>query len=195
LAKSRKQKVLEEVRRRRHQRTILSMGIVVILVAIIVTTIFLIPRPQPNQVQLPAYLARCVYESLAYHSHPELSIMINRQAILIPVTIDASCPQPIHTHDSSAVLHVEADENRNYTLGDWFLLWGHWSSNRTITIFNSTQIFSNKVDASHHPTMTVNGASDTPDSQNLQFPRNAGTTADCEAPGGCQPFNVAITYG
>ncbi len=90
---------------------------------------------------------------------------------------------------------METDQNQNYTIGDWFLLWGHWADSQTQTIFNRTQIFNNKVDATHSLTMTVNGVGDTTDYQNLQLPRNAGTTADCAVSGGCQPFNIVITYG
>ena len=196
MAQSRKQKILQEVERKRRQRTMTTIVIVGILVTVIVVAIVFIPRPPPNVVPLPAYLDHCVTGSLVYHSHPNLAISINGQAVVIPVTFDGSCAQPIHTHDSSGVLHVETDQNQNYTIGDWFLLWGHFANSQSQAIFNRTQIFNNKVDATHHITMTVNAVNDTTDYQNLQFPRNAGTTADCAVSGGgCQPFNVIITYG
>jgi hypothetical protein len=173
-----------------------TIAIVATLVTVIIVAIFFIPRPPPNAVQLPPYLDHCVTGPTVYHSHPTLAITISGQAIVIPVTIDDSCPQPIHTHDSSGVLHIETDQNVNYTLGDWFLLWGHWANSQTQTIFNRTQIFNNKVDATHNITMTVNGVSDTIHYRSLQFPRNAGTTTTCAVPGGgCQPFDIVITYG
>jgi len=196
LAQSRKQKVLEEVRRKRRQRTLATVIIVVVLVAVIVVAIVFIPRPGPNQVPLPSYLDHCVTGSLFYHSHPNLVVTINGQGVVIPVTFDGSCPQPIHTHTSDGVLHIETDQNQNYTLGDWFLLWGHFANDKSMAIFNSTQIFNNKVDGAHHITMTVNGVSDTVSYQNLVFPRNAGTSSTCAVSGGgCVPFNVVITYG
>ncbi len=182
--------------RKRRQRTLATVLTVAVLVAVIVVAVFLIPRSGPNQVPLPPYLDHCVTGTLYYHSHPNLVVTVNGQGILFPVTFEGSCPQPIHTHDSSGVLHIETDQNQNYTVGDWFLLWGHFANNRTQAIFNSTQIFNNKVDATHHITMTVNGIGDTVDYQNLVFPRNAGTSATCAiSGGGCQPFNVVITYG
>lgn len=198
MAQSRKQRVLQEVQRKRRQRTITSIVIVAILVAIIVVAIFLIPRPPPNVVPLPNYLDHCVSGSLVYHSHPDLAVTVSGQAIVIPVTFDASCAQPIHTHDSTGVLHVETDQNQNYTIGDWFLLWGHFANSQTQTIFNRTQIFNNKVDFTHHLSMTVNGVNDTTDYQNLQIPRNAVTGQNGCTPvpaQGCQPFNIVITYG
>jgi hypothetical protein len=196
LAQSRKKRVLEEVHRKRRQRTLATVVIVAVLVAVIVLAIVFIPRQPPNPVPLPSYLDHCVTGSLSYHSHPNVVVTVNGQGILFPVTFDGSCPQPIHTHDSSGVLHIETDQNQNYTVGDWFLLWGHWAKDKTQTIFNSTQIFNNKVDSTHHITMTVNGVSDTVDYQNLVFPRNAGTSSTCAVSGGgCQPFNVVIAYG
>ena len=196
MAQSRKKKILEEVQRKRRQRTLATAIIVAILVAVIVVAVFLIPRPGPNQVPLPPCLDHCVTGSQTYHSHPNLVVTINGQGVVIPVTIDPACPQPIHTHDSNGVLHIETDQNQNYTVGDWFLLWGHFANDKTQAIFNSTQIFNNRVDATHHITMTVNGVGDTVDYQNLVFPRNAGTSTTCAVPGGaCQPFDVVITYG
>ena len=196
MAQSRKKKILEEVQRKRRQRTLATAIIVAILVAVIVVAVFFIPRPGPNQVPLPPYLDHCVTGSLFYHSHPTLVVTINGQGVVIPVTFDAGCPQPLHTHDSTGVLHIETDQNQNYTVGDWFLLWGHFDNDKTRAIFNSTQIFNNRVDATHHITMTVNGVGDTVDYQSLVFPRNAGTSSTCAVAGGaCQPFDVVITYG
>lgn len=31
---------------------------------------------------------------------------------------------PLHTHDSSGIIHVESSVNRNYTLGEFFQTWG-----------------------------------------------------------------------
>jgi len=186
------------VQRKRRQRTVTTVAIVAILVTVIVVAILFIPRPPPNVVPLPDYLNHCVTGSLVYHSHPDLAITISGQAIVIPVTFDGSCSQPIHTHDSSGVLHVETDQNQNYTIGDWFLLWGHFANSQTQTIFNGTQIFNNRVDPTHHLTMTVNGVNDTTDYQNLQIPRNAVTGQNGCTPvptQGCQPFNIVITYG
>ena len=169
-------------------------------VAIIVVAVFLIPRPTPKRVPLPPYLDHCVTGSLLYHSHPNLAMTINGQVIVIPVTFEPSCAQLIQTHGSSGVLHVETNQNQNYTIGDWFVLWGHRINDPTQAVFNLTQIFGNKVDSSHHITMTVNGVNDTTAYQNLQLPRNAGTSATCAVSGGGLPalqrsHNLRIRHG
>jgi hypothetical protein len=193
---SRKQRILGDVKKKRRQRAMISIVLAVALIAIIVGAIFLLPR-STNPVQLPDYLSHCVYGGLVYHSHPNLTVTINGANIPIPPnTFLQSCPQPIHTHAGEiGILHIETDQDRDYTVGDWFLLWGNYVANLNYTIFNSNQIFNYKTDASHHLNMTVNG---TPNLalQNYKFLRNAGTSSDCAVQGGgCVPDNVVITYG
>jgi hypothetical protein len=198
---TRKQKILGDVKRKRRQRAITSITIAVILIAIIVAAVIFL-RPAPNEVQLPDYLSHCVLGQL-YHSHPNLTITINGASVPFQFnTIEGSCQQPIHTHNEPGVLHVETDQNRDYTLGDWFLLWGHYRNDANYAIFNSNQIFTNKVDATHHITMTVNGVNDA-SFQNHVFPRNASPTGGtggsglCSVPAGqsCVMDNIVITYG
>ncbi|MBO0887770.1 hypothetical protein J2P12_01575 [Candidatus Bathyarchaeota archaeon] len=200
--------MLQNVQRQRRQRTIIGFAIVILLVAIIVGVVIFYPRAPPDPVRLPSYLDHCVLGSLVYHSHPNLVITISGVSQQIPVTFgsgfDTDCARVIHTHDSTGVLHVETDQDMNYTLGDWFLIWGHWAGSTTTTIFNSTQVFNNKVGSGHTLTMTVNGNPDmnpgdfkggNPSAfQDLMFPRNAGTSSTCAASSGCQPWNIVITY-
>jgi hypothetical protein len=204
MAQTRKQRVLEQVQRQRRQRTILTFTIVAVLIVIIVVAVVFFPRPPPSAVPLPDYLSHCVTGSLVYHSHPNLVVTISGSGQTIPVTFDASCAQPIHTHTSDGVLHVETDQNMNYTLGDWFLLWGHAVNNANIAILNSTQIFTNKVGSGHTLTMTVNGSPDLnpgdfkdhnpANIQNLMFPRNSQSGANTCSPSPCITFNIVLTY-
>jgi len=198
---TRKQKILGDVKRKRRQRAITSISIAVILIAIITAAVIFL-RPPPSAVPLPDYLSHCVLGQL-YHSHPNLTITINGANVPFPFnTFDASCQQPIHTHNEPGILHIETDQNRDYTLSDWFLLWGHYLNNANYAIFNSNQIFTNKVDATHHITMTINGVNDA-SFQNHVFPRNAAPTGGtggsglCLAPAGqpCVMDNIVITYG
>jgi hypothetical protein len=207
MSQTRKQKVLQQVQRQRRQRTIITVAIVTILIAIIVGAILFLPRPGPDPVQLPSYLSHCVTGTFVIHSHPNLTITISGVPQTIPVTYDSSCQQPIHTHDSTGVLHVETDQNINYTLGDWFLLWGYYARSTTIATFNSTQILSYKAGpgTGHMLNMTVNGNPDTntthfkdgnpSDFQSLILPPYAGATSNaCLLSPNCSPFNIVITY-
>jgi hypothetical protein len=211
MAQTRKQKVLQQVQRQRRQRTIITATIVAVLIAIIVGAILFLPKPAPDPIQLPPYLDHCVTANLVYHSHPNLAITVGGIAQTLPDTFetqyDAGCSRVMHTHDSTGVIHVETDQDVNYTLGDWFLIWGHWAGSTTTAAFNSTQIFNNKVGNGHTLGMTVNGSVDTNPAdfkggnpavlQNLWIPRDAVTGQNNCYPvpnTGCIPFNIAITY-
>ena len=196
---TRKQKILGDVKKKRRQRAITSITIAAILIAIIVAAVIFLRQP-PNAVALPDYLSHCVEGTQAYHSHPNLIITINGANFALPPspgTFDGGCPQPIHTHDATGVLHVETDQSRDYTLGDWFLLWGHWANNPTTAILNSTQIFGFKTDATHHLTMTVNGQNYTQTTpQDYVLLRNAVTGADqCSSAPSCVPDTIVLSYG
>lgn len=206
MTQNRKQKVLQQVERQRRQRTILTFTIVAVLIAVIVLAIVFLPRPPPNAVNLPDYLSHCVTGNLVYHSHPNLVVTVSGAIETIPVTFDGSCAQPIHTHTSDGVLHVETDVNMNYTLGDWFMLWGHAANNANIATLNSTIIFGSKTGPGHTLTMTVNGNPDTnpgdfkdhnpANIQNLYLPRNAqtGQNTCSPSPPACIPWNIVLTY-
>ena len=193
---TRKQKILGDVKKKRRQRTAITFTIVAILIAIVVVAVLTF-HGTPNLVPLPDYLSHCVTGSV-YHSHPNLTITINGANFPLPPapgTADGGCLQPIHTHDATGVLHIETDQNRDYTLGDWFLLWGHWENNPTRAIFNSTQIFDHKapVGGTHSLTMTVNGVSDTSLNKHV-FPHNAAPSTPLCVTQPCVQDDIVITY-
>ena len=193
MAQSRKKAILEEVEKRRRVNRLISFAAIALIAVVVVAVIVSLPG-RGNAVPLPGYLDRCVTGTLAYHSHPGLSIVINGSTFPIPsgVGIQGACNKPIHAHDASGTLHVETDDgSRDYTLRDFFLIWGNWENNPQRAIFNSTQIFGGKT-VGHTLTMTVNGSTDT-SFQNLVLPRTACSSSDtCQS--GFQNFQIVITY-
>jgi len=104
--------------------------------------------------------------SESMHIHPYLRILISGQNITIPADngMSSSCMEPIHTHDISGILHVEAPStNTQYTLGQFFQVWS--ATYHTVTIggaehpiiFNSTDILGFKADFSHKVVLLVDG--------------------------------------
>lgn len=94
----------------------------------------------------------CVtHGQLGMHIHPQLSILVNGGHLAIPanIGITADCMRPVHTHDASSQLHVEWTSKRDFTLGDFFRVWGK--------TFNRNQIFDYKANDTHAVTLTVNG--------------------------------------
>lgn len=77
---------------------------------------------------------------LLQHIHPVVTIMVNGAREEIPANIGlAECERAVHTHDDDAaqgVIHVESQDRRSYTLGDFFAVWGRpvMRENHTLTV-------------------------------------------------------------
>lgn len=90
-----------------------------------------------------------------YHIHYALSIFIGGNRFPIPFNIgnNPGCAQPVHTHEDyvpatqPARIHVEYMYARQFTVGDFFTVWGQ--------PLTSTQL----LDCTGTVTMTVNGVS------------------------------------
>ncbi|MDG6909370.1 MAG: hypothetical protein JRN08_03280 [Nitrososphaerota archaeon] len=72
----------------------------------------------------------CGSEGTYVHIHPYLQIWIDGKNVTIPADVgilsEGTCTEPIHTHDSSGVLHMELDQSQagqNWTLGEFFSIW------------------------------------------------------------------------
>ncbi len=67
-------------------------------------------------------------EGDALHIHQHLDIIINGKPVTVPSGIGinpiARFISPLHTHDVSGVMHVESDVKRDFTLGQFFDVWG-----------------------------------------------------------------------
>ena len=101
-------------------------------------------------------------EHFNFHYHAHLDIFVNGFSYLVPAGIGIKPPDSIywlHTHDISGIIHVESPDNRTFTLGQFFDIWGKK--------FNNSQIFDFMVDKSANKTLAVyiNGTEAT----NLQY--------------------------
>lgn len=85
-----------------------------------------------------------------FHIHPHLTIIVDgvQQTIPADIGITLACMHPIHTHDTSGTIHIESPQQRDFTLGDFFAVWGQ--------PFSQNQILNYTADASHTITETVN---------------------------------------
>lgn len=86
-----------------------------------------------------------------FHIHSNLGIVINGQQQEVPanIGIGLSCMNSIHTHDNSGTLHIESPEKRDFTIADFFAVWGK--------TYTKDQILDYKVDQTHIIHETVNG--------------------------------------
>jgi len=195
VAQTRKKAIMQQVQRQRRYRTIASITVAVVLVAVIVTAAAFL-APKSSLVTLPGYLDQCA-SSASYHAHVHLAISVSGSAVTVDagIGLQGGCNRPLHTHATDGVIHVEPNENRDYTLGDFLLIWGNWKNDPQYTILNSTQVFNNP-----HGTvkMTVNGNPFSGDMKSYQLPKIAGDPAEpCSAnsTGGspCVRTDVVIT--
>lgn len=106
------------------------------------------------------------------HTHSSLNVTVNGDFLLVPngvginstlwndhsldkfgterkiTTFGMITPamSPLHTHDSSGLIHVESTEYRNYTLGDFLNIWGLPLEGRKVNLItdgNSTENYAN----------------------------------------------------
>jgi hypothetical protein len=100
-------------------------------------------------------------EQFAMHIHAHLDIIINGVYFLVPsqVGIPGNCFYWLHTHDESGIVHIEAPMLRDFTLGQFFDIWGKKLSN--------DQIFNYVADANNPLNVYINGTK-VPDGTNYR---------------------------
>jgi hypothetical protein len=67
-------------------------------------------------------------EGTSLHTHQHLDLYVDGRRVTVPagIGIDESNRfiSPLHTHDESGVIHVESPDVRQFTLGQFFAVWG-----------------------------------------------------------------------
>lgn len=86
---------------------------------------------------------------MVLHIHPNLTLIVDGSPSSVPENIGIDAPlykghsldkfgmtgmAPIHTHDSSGVIHVEFNTNRSYTFDEFLDIWGLDLNDKTIKI-------------------------------------------------------------
>ena len=90
-------------------------------------------------------------EQAVFHIHAHLDIIINGVYFLVPsqIGIPSNCFYWLHTHDESGIIHIEAPMHRDFTLGQFFDIWGKKLSN--------DQIFNYVANANNPLNVYING--------------------------------------
>lgn len=169
--------MLEEVHRQRQRRTVISLIVVAILVGTIGYGVYTLSQSKGGG----NFPFPCLAEVTTVHVHPWLQISINLGAGITNVTIPTavgildpqitnglagggSCFEPMHTHDSSGIIHVEAASvSGQYTLGAFFQIWQVTYGTVNVNgvsrpvVFNNTDILGYKNDGTHTVSLLVDG--------------------------------------
>ena len=73
-------------------------------------------------------LAALTAEGSVEHTHEHLDIFINGARVAVPAGIGidqmAGYISPIHVHDNTSTIHIESPMQRDFTLGEFFDVWG-----------------------------------------------------------------------
>lgn len=86
-----------------------------------------------------------------YHIHPELTVLVNGKEVPVPenLGVTATGMTALHTHNEKGIIHVEAPVIMDFTLGDFFAVWGK--------DFSRTKLLDNVVTDASEVVITVNG--------------------------------------
>jgi len=103
---------------------------------------------------------------LARHDHALLTINISGSLYRIPDNVGRTtdCMRPVHTHTTDGVIHIESPVPHEFSLHDFFLVWGQPFSQTEILTYST-------VNTSHTITMTVNSVPTT-EFENFLFPHD-----------------------
>ncbi|MDE2030721.1 MAG: hypothetical protein KGI58_00450 [Patescibacteria group bacterium] len=143
-----------------------------------------------DYIKLPALSA----EGTALHIHQHLDVYIDGKSVPVPAGIGvnpmAGFISPIHTHDGSGVIHIESPKVQDFTLGQFFDIWGLKFSKEAIGGYTNDQANTLKV--------FVNGKEFTGDPRTIVLASHQeivvtyGTTKELPNP---MPSSYAFTEG
>jgi hypothetical protein len=89
----------------------------------------------------------------AYHVHAVARLYVNGRQVEVPARIgidpEGRFLAPLHTHDTSGVIHMEASQAYPFTLGQFFTIWG--------VKFTNAQLGAYVADAGNVLSVYVNG--------------------------------------
>lgn len=102
-------------------------------------------------------------EGSVLHIHQHLDLFVDGRRVPVPGGIginDNSFISPIHTHDTSGVIHVESQTKEQFMLGQFFAIWGVRFTPRTLGGYHAsaTRPLRFYVDGKHlagDPTMPI----------------------------------------
>ena len=67
-------------------------------------------------------------EGTNFHIHQHIDILVSKNKIEVPAGIgiseDEQFISPVHTHDGTGIIHIESDSKADFTLGQFFDVWG-----------------------------------------------------------------------
>ena len=134
-----------------HYKKIRNYGIFILIFGFAVWGVYALMTSSNSYNNLPASEINIgSHKNIALHIHSDLKILINGNETLIPANIGIApgIMRPLHKHDATEEIHIEGPYKRDFTIGEFFQIWGR--------IFNSNCIFEYCIDKGELK-MLVNG--------------------------------------
>ncbi|MBP0589677.1 hypothetical protein J8I87_08090 [Paraburkholderia sp. LEh10] len=77
-----------------------------------------------------------------YHVHAHLAIVNNGKWLALPANVGllSQCNYEMHTHDQTGIIHIETPNVKNYTLGQFFDIWGQALSSTNVAGITGTVV-------------------------------------------------------
>ena len=146
LARRQREEVRKRVRRAQRTRMFLWLAGTTVVLALVGIWIFRPSHPVTNPNQLPGILeteapwdanadqaaARAdaiglpPEQPIVMHTHANVQVFVHGQPETVPadIGISGNSLTSIHTHTADGVVHMESSVQRDFTLGDFFDIWG-----------------------------------------------------------------------
>lgn len=114
-------------------------------------------RPDNQQAQVKAAgLSLTPQEMLNVHYHAHVDVLVNGEPVPVPAGLGINIGPngtkpahgepgiaPLHTHDTTGVLHIEAPRDDTFTLGQAFVEWGVLLNSRQAGAYRNVRVFVN----------------------------------------------------
>jgi hypothetical protein len=151
-------------------------------------------RPDNQQAQVKAAgLSLSPQEMLNVHYHAHLDVFVKGKPVTVPAGLGINIGPnntmpahgepgiaPLHTHDTTGVLHIEAPRDDTFTLGQAFAEWGVLLSPRQVGAYRDVRVFvdgkryggnpANLVLQKHQEIAVVAGSGDVKVPSSYDFP-------------------------
>jgi hypothetical protein len=114
-------------------------------------------RPDDQQARVEtAGMHLSAEEALAVHYHAHIDVFVDGELVELPANLginvgpDSQAPEhgepgvaPLHTHEASGIVHIEAPEEARFTLGQVFVLWDVRLSARQVGAYRPVLVYVN----------------------------------------------------
>jgi hypothetical protein len=149
------------------------------------------PRPADTAAAIKAAgLVGLPAEGTVEHYHAHLDVIVDGSSVVVPtatgIDLENARISPVHTHDTTGVIHIESPNAAAYTLGQFFAEWA--------VRLNATCIADLCSGADRQMVVTVNGKPFVGDPASIVFTRHEQISISSGKPGTQPPLPTSYDF-